>query len=126
MGVAQASIGLIIILYYWSCLGYINATNGNIVDVLPAGNLTKNGNGNDIVEMHDMRKSGCIAFTDDKKSIKRNEVMKIAMLYSKDCNRLIMNFPNDASIGSDGQINEGTISTSLGLIMACNVWLKIT
>jgi len=93
----------------------LNATKGNIVDLLPAGNLTKNQEGNDIVEMHDMKKSGCLAFTDDKHSIKRNEVLKIAMLYSKDCNALIMNYPNENSIANDGYMHEGNVSTKLGL-----------
>lgn len=92
-----------------------NATTGNIVDILPAGNLTKKQEGNDIVEMHDMSKAGCLAFTDDKKSIKRNEVLKIAMLYAKDCNGLIMNYPNENSIANDGYMHEGAVSTQLGL-----------
>jgi dihydroorotase len=93
----------------------INASKGNIVDLFPAGNLTKNQEGNDIVEMHDMSKAGCLAFTDDKHSIKRNEVLKIAMLYSKDCNALIMNYPNENSIANDGYMHEGDVSTKLGL-----------
>jgi dihydroorotase len=92
-----------------------NATTGNIVDILPAGNLTKKQEGNDIVEMHDMSKAGCLAFTDDKQSIKRNEVLKIAMLYAKDCNALIMNYPNENSIANDGYMHEGAVSTQLGL-----------
>lgn len=92
-----------------------NATKNNIVDVYPAGNLTKNQKGANIVEMHDMKKAGCLAFTDDKHSIKRNEVLKIAMLYSKDCNGLIMNYPNENSIANDGYMHEGEISTKLGL-----------
>jgi len=92
-----------------------NSTTGNIVDILPAGNLTKNQKGNDIVEMHDMSKAGCLAFTDDKQSIKRNEVLKIALLYAKDCNALIMNYPNENSIANDGYMHEGAVSTKLGL-----------
>ena len=92
-----------------------NATKGNIVDIYPAGNLTKNQQGNDIVEMHDMNKAGCLAFTDDKHSITRNEVLKIAMLYAKDCDSLIMNFPNENSIANDGYMHEGKVSTRLGL-----------
>jgi dihydroorotase len=93
----------------------LNATKGNIVDIFPAGNLTINQQGNDIVEMHDMHKAGCFAFTDDKHSIKRNEVLKIAMLYSKDCNALIMNYPNEKSVANNGYMHEGDISTRLGL-----------
>ncbi|MEC9209736.1 MAG: dihydroorotase [Bacteroidota bacterium] len=92
-----------------------NAVKGNIIDVIPAGNITKNGKGDDIVEMHDMHRIGCKAFTDDKKSITRNEVMKIAMLYSKDSDTVIMNYPNDKSIANDGFMHEGITSTMLGL-----------
>jgi len=92
-----------------------NSTTGNIVDILPAGNLTNKQEGNDIVEMHDMKKAGCLAFTDDKQSIKRNEVLKIALLYAKDCNALIMNYPNENSIANNGYMHEGAVSTKLGL-----------
>jgi len=92
-----------------------HATKENIVDILPAGNITKNGKGDEIVEMHDMTRAGCKAFTDDKKSIKRNEVMRIAMLYSKDSDSLIMNYPNENSISNGGFMHEGTISTRLGI-----------
>jgi len=92
-----------------------NATTGNIVDILPAGNLTKKQEGNDIVEMHDMTSAGCLAFTDDKQSIKRNEVLKIALLYAKDCNALVMNYPNENSIANNGYMHEGFVSTKLGL-----------
>jgi dihydroorotase len=92
-----------------------NSNRENIIDVIPAGNITKNGEGNEIVEMHDMYRAGCKAFTDDKKSISRNEVLKIAMLYSKDSDTLIMNYPNDKSIANNGFMHEGITSTMLGL-----------
>ena len=92
-----------------------NATKGKIVDVIPAGNITKKGEGNEIVEIHDMHRAGCKAFTDDKRSINRNEVMKVAMLYSKDVNTVIMHYPNDISIANNGFMHEGNASTILGL-----------
>ena len=58
-----------------------------------------------------MKIAGCVAFT-DKKSI-QSDVMKIAMLYSKDCNGLIMNYPNDQIISDNGCVNEGETSTKL-------------
>ena len=92
-----------------------NSVKKNILDILPAGNLTKNGEGDEIVEMHDMSKAGCCAFTDDKNSINRTDVLKIAMLYSKDCNSLVMNYPNEKRMANAGHMHEGKISTSLGL-----------
>ena len=87
----------------------------SIVNIQVAGNLTVNQKGENIVEMHDMINSGCIAFTDDKQSIQSNELMKIALLYIKDTKSLIMSFPNDKKIQNKGVINEGKISTQLGL-----------
>ena len=92
-----------------------NATKGSIIDVIPAGNITKSSKGDEVVEMHDMHRAGCKAFTDDKESIRRNEVMKIAMLYSKDSDTLIMNYPNEKSIANDGLMHEGITSTMLGM-----------
>ena len=65
--------------------------------------------------MHDMNSVNCRTFTDDKKSVNRNEVMKLALLYSKDFGGLIMNYPNDKSIANGGTMNEGISSTNLGL-----------
>ena len=87
----------------------------SIVNIQVAGNLTKKQKGENIVEIHDMINSGCLAFTDDKKSIQSNELMKIALQYIKDTKSIIMNFPNDKKIQNKGVINEGIISTSLGL-----------
>ena len=87
----------------------------NVVKIQVAGNLTVSQEGKNIVEIHDMTNNGCIAFTDDKKSIQNNELMKIALLYIKNSNSLLMNFPNDSKIQKNGVINEGKISTQLGL-----------
>ena len=99
-----------------SMINYINHVNtGSIIDIIPAGNITKNGAGDEIVEMHDMHMAGCKAFTDDKKSIMRSEVLKVALLYIKDINNIIMNFPNDNTISNGGFMHEGYTSTKLGL-----------
>jgi len=92
-----------------------NKTKDKIIDVFQSGSISNAMQGKDLVEMHDMKNAGVIAFTDDKKSIQKNEVLKLALLYSKDFDGLIMNFPNDAGVALNGQINEGKISASLGL-----------
>jgi len=50
-----------------------------------------------------------------KKSIQNNELMKIALLYLRDTNKIIMHYPNDLSLQNHGVMNEGNISTMLGL-----------
>ena len=92
-----------------------NKGKDNIVSVHAAGSITKAMQGNQMVEMYDMKKAGALAFTDDKKALQNNEVIKHALLYAKDFDGLIMNFANDNSIANGGQIHEGEISTALGL-----------
>jgi len=87
----------------------------NIVSVHAAGSLTKGINGKEMVEMYDMKNAGAPAFTDDKSSVQKNDVLKVALEYAKDFDGLIMNYPNDSSIANGGQIHEGKISTALGL-----------
>lgn len=88
---------------------------GNVVNVHPAGSITKNLKGQELTEMFDMNRSGALAFTDDKNSIQHAGVMKLALLYAKNFGGIIMNQANDKSISKDGQMNEGVTSTLLGL-----------
>ena len=88
---------------------------GNVVNVHPAGSITKNLKGEELTEMFDMNRSGALAFTDDKNSIQHAGVMKLALLYAKNFGGIIMNQANDKSISKDGQMNEGVTSTLLGL-----------
>jgi len=92
-----------------------NKTKGNIVDALPAGSLSHNCEGKEIAEMYDMHAAGAIAFTDNKKSVKNSSLLNRALLYSQSFNGLIIDFPNDKELSHSGQINEGVVSTELGL-----------
>ncbi|MEE2931176.1 MAG: dihydroorotase [Bacteroidota bacterium] len=92
-----------------------NKVRNNIIDIVPAGNITKKQQGEEITEMRDMFNGGCKAFTDDKKSLMRNDILTIAMLYTKDIDAVIMNFPNENYLAKDGKMHEGQISTELGI-----------
>jgi len=92
-----------------------NATLGSIVDVIPAGNITVDNQGENLTELFEMNQSGAKAFTDDRNSVQKADVMKLALLYTKNFNGVVMNQPNDKTISSDGKMNEGVISTKLGL-----------
>ena len=87
----------------------------NIVNLHPIGALTENRDGKQITEMYDMQQSGAIAFSDDKRSIANANLMKIAMLYTKNFDGLIMSFSSEEKTALNGQINEGITSTKLGL-----------
>lgn len=93
----------------------INKTANAIVNVYPAGCLSDKAEGKEIAEMYDMHNAGAIAFTDNKKSIENPSLLTRAMLYTKSFDGLIMEFPNEKNIFNKGQINEGVVSTHLGL-----------
>ena len=92
-----------------------NATKGSVVEVLPAGNITVDHQGQQLTELYEMCQSGAKAFTDDRNSIQKADVMKLALLYTKNFDGLIMNQPNNKTISSEGKMNEGIASTKLGI-----------
>jgi dihydroorotase len=93
----------------------LNKTENKLVNVLPFGTITVEGKGKDLAEMHDMKTSGAIGFSDYKHPIKDAGMVMRALQYSENINSFVVTFCDDESISHGGQINEGEISTSLGL-----------
>lgn len=85
------------------------------VNLMPAGSLTTEAAGVDMSEMYDMYLAGAIAFTDDKNTVMNADVMRRALYYTKQFNGLVISVPNDKKINREGQMNEGFMSTQLGL-----------
>lgn len=80
----------------------------------PIAALSKNCEGQQLAEMYDMELAGARAFSDNK-SVENSELFKLALLYSKNLKSRIFDFAMDASLSKGGQMNEGMVSTSLGL-----------
>ena len=89
--------------------------SNHIVDIIPTGCITKNCNQEEITEMYDMCLNGAKAFTDDKKTIQNSMLMNTALEYVKNFDGLIMSTCLDTNINKLGQINEGIVSTKMGL-----------
>ena len=99
-----------------SIIEYINNKSSDcIVDIFTSANITKKANGEDLVEMYDILKSGCKSFTDDKKSISNSKVLNLALEYANDLNTLILHHPSNKELINHGVVNEGVLSTKLGL-----------
>lgn len=81
----------------------------------PLGCITVNSEGETLAELYDMKNAGAIAFSDYKNSIKNTNLLKIALQYTQNFEGLILSFPEDKSIAPKGVINEGEVSTKLGL-----------
>ena len=85
------------------------------VELFPIGALTKNSDGTDLAELFDMKNAGAIAFGDYNKSISNSNLLKIALQYVQDFDGLIIAFSEDKNLKSAGVVNEGIVSTQLGL-----------
>jgi dihydroorotase len=85
------------------------------VNILPIGAITKNTDGKDLAEMYDMHSSGAIAFSDGTHPVQSAGLLLKALQYVKAFDGVIIQVPDDKSVGANGLINEGIISTRLGL-----------
>lgn len=79
------------------------------------GTLTKNAEGNELAELFDMKNAGAIAFGDYKKTLTNANLLKIALQYTQDFNGLVFAFPMNKDIKGKGFVNEGVVSTKLGM-----------
>lgn len=93
----------------------INKANGFATSLYPIAALTQSSKGEEMAELYDMKQSGAIAFSDYKKPIANDNLMKIALLYAQNFNGLVFSFPKNNSIAGEGIANEGINSTKLGL-----------
>ena len=85
------------------------------VDVHPIGCVTKHRKGESIAEMADMKKGGAVAFSDDGDPVYDAQVMRIALEYSSMLDAPIINHEEDLSLSRPGYMNEGAVSTRLGV-----------
>jgi dihydroorotase len=90
--------------------GANSATN-----LYPIGALTKNSEGTDLAELFDMKNAGAIAFGDYQKSLSNANLLKIGLQYVQDFDGLVIAFCQDEKIKGSGVVNEGIVSTRLGL-----------
>jgi dihydroorotase len=91
------------------------AASEGIVNVHPIGAITMECNGIEITEMGDLKKAGCIAVSDDGKPVMNSLVMRRALEYAKMFNLPVISHCEDTSLSEDGVMNEGRVSTELGL-----------
>lgn len=85
------------------------------VSIHPLGAITKGIEGKDLAEMYDMKNSGAIAFSDGLNPVQSPGLFVKALQYVKAFDGVLIQVPLDKSIGAGGLINEGIISTRLGL-----------
>ena len=85
------------------------------VNIHPVGAITRGLEGKDLAEMYDMRHSGAIAFSDGTSPVQSAGLLLKGLQYVKAFDGIIIQVPDDKTVGANGLMNEGIVSTRLGL-----------
>lgn len=93
----------------------ISKSKNNLVDIYPLGCISHNREGKELAEMYDMQQSGAIAFTDGNRPVSNAGLMSRALLYTKSFDGLIFAYAEDQDIAGKAKMNEGLMSTYLGM-----------
>ena len=90
-------------------------TKGSGVHVYPVGAVSKGLEGVEMAEIGRMRAAGIVAISDDGRPVTNSNLMRLAMQYADHFGIFIMSHSEDRNLVGDGVMNEGYMSTKLGL-----------
>ncbi len=94
---------------------YKEAARVNLCRVYPIAAITKERLGKEITEFGELIKAGAKGFSDDGDVVADCNMFRRALEYSKAFDVPIFEHPIDKDLAKDGLMNEGVISTRLGL-----------
>jgi len=93
----------------------IHRSENLAVDVHPIACVSKGRLGKNLSEMAELVATGAVAFSDDGSPVQDGSLMRRALEYSSMLDTPIINHMEDVTLGPKGQMNEGLVSTTLGL-----------
>jgi dihydroorotase len=83
--------------------------------VYPVGAITKGSKGESLAEIGELHRGGCVAVSDDGKDVMDNLLMRRAMEYASMFNIPVIDHCEAVDLVGEGVMNEGSVSTALGL-----------
>ncbi len=86
-----------------------------IVNIHPMAAMTRQLEGQDISELGLLQEAGAVAFTNSKPSVTNSKVMRNILAYAHDFNALVVHNIEDSDLAANGVMNEGLVSSRLGL-----------
>lgn len=92
-----------------------NAARSVPVHVYPTGCITVGMKGQQLAPHGSLKKAGVVAITDDGLCVESNEIMRRAVEYAKMFDLPVLDHCQDESMTKKAVMNEGTVSTRLGL-----------
>jgi len=94
---------------------FSQAKKTNLVNVLPIGAITKGLKGESLSDMGELKEAGCIGYSDDGRPVMDSELMRRAFEYSRMFGLPCIQHSEILDLTREGCMNEGIISTELGL-----------
>jgi dihydroorotase len=91
------------------------AREGGLARVYPIGAITRESKGEELAEMAEMKKAGAVAVSDDGRPVMNPQVMRHAMEYARDHGLVVVDHCQCLELSAGGVMNEGRVSTMLGL-----------
>jgi dihydroorotase len=82
--------------------------------VFPVGAISKSSKGTSLAEFGDMKEAGIVAVSDDGLPVRDSQLMRRALEYAGDFGLAVISHSEEPSL-SRGVMNEGEVSTRLGL-----------
>jgi dihydroorotase len=86
-----------------------------LAEIHPIAALTLNNKGEELSEMIDLYNAGAIAFSDGINPIWHSDILLKSLQYTQKFDGLVIQRPEDRHLSAFGQMNEGIVSTQLGL-----------
>jgi dihydroorotase len=86
-----------------------------LCNVYPIGAITKGQQDGELTDMAELKAAGCLAFSDDGKSVINSRLFRLAMEYAKMLDVLLIEHCQDPLLSAGGVMNEGVVSTRIGL-----------
>ncbi|MHC5019235.1 MAG: dihydroorotase [Planctomycetota bacterium] len=94
---------------------FLQAERAGAANVFPIGAVTKGRAGVELAELGQLAREGAVAFSDDGAPVMNAEVMRRALQYSAMFDKPIIDHCEDCHLSCGGVMNEGVVSTTLGL-----------
>ncbi|HET9492404.1 MAG TPA: dihydroorotase [Methylomirabilota bacterium] len=85
------------------------------VHVYPIGAVTRGLRGEELAELAELADAGCVAFSDDGHCVMNAALYRRAMEYTLPFGAPVISHAEDTALSRGGAMNEGVVSTELGL-----------
>ncbi len=93
----------------------VTAAQEGIINVFPVGCITKGREGKELAEIGKMNNAGIVGISDDGSPVMNAQIMRHALEYTKMFDIPVLAHCEDLNLSAGGVMNEGFMSTVLGL-----------